>query len=101
MITKSQAPQNALEIQRYQQGCRVDTWKDAKEKMSFKASPSLVIGRENMTVEMLMKRQPKDQEQKIETASTSSWVLSQAERRAPAFQTHLAWPGSKSLPQGS
>jgi len=41
-----------------------------------------------MTAVTLMKKQPKDQDGKIETASTYSWVLSQAERRAPAFQTH-------------
>ena len=48
------------------------------------------MGRENMTAVTLMKKQPKDQDQKIETASTYSWVLSQAEGRAPAFQIHPA-----------
>lgn len=56
------------------------------------------MGRENMTAVTLMKKQPKDQDQKIETASTYSWVLSQAEGRAPAFQIHPAWQGCEPLP---
>lgn len=61
------------------------------------------MGRENMTAVTLMKKQPKDQDRRIETASTYSWVLSQAEGRAPVLQIHVARlraPAPLMSPQG-
>lgn len=54
------------------------------------------MGRENLTAVTLMKKQPKDQDRKIETASTYLWVLNQAEGRAPIFQIH---PESQAVAQ--